>query len=418
VEGPLELHQRAEKEEALENYGAAESLYREAATALFEMRPEDEASYATILNNLAVVQRKMGKHEEALTNLAMALRLRRRVLAPNDPLIPETLGATAVVLQETKRYAEAEPILVERLALMGGASVAPSAGVAQALHDVAEVSERLGKHSVAESHYKAALGMDRVAPDSDPGKVGRDLNNLAFLYRKMGRADDAATLFQESFRTLSEKYGESDDVTLKALENLGDLRSALKQFPQAASCYHRIVDIRRRALGTDDPKTIASLEDLANWYREHGQTEQAEPLFREAVQSKKRNAGGAYPALGADLGTLASICKGLRRYQEAERLYEEAIEVVRSTQGERTGAYAASLNNLATLKFAMGDVASAEPLTAQAAEVMRVVYGEYHPNRLQLLLNLQMLYSRLDKVAEAVVLDETINRIRERQTRK
>ena len=86
-------------------------------------KPDDNLSYANPLMELGLILDAMGRLPEAESHLRKALEIRRRLVPPGNQLIGITEGALGECLTLEKRYAEAEPMLLDSLRIMQATTV-------------------------------------------------------------------------------------------------------------------------------------------------------------------------------------------------------------------------------------------------------------------------------------------------------
>lgn len=97
------------------DYPGAESASREALAVYRRAlpRPQDALNFSTPLTELGMILNKMGRSREAETSVRDALEIRTRLVAPGHRLIASSKAALGESLRLQKRYAEAEPLLIE-----------------------------------------------------------------------------------------------------------------------------------------------------------------------------------------------------------------------------------------------------------------------------------------------------------------
>lgn len=98
----------------------AAALFRRAArrhhqALLLDRRRGDRRKIATRLNNLGTLRQAQGRRGAAIRLGRMVLRIRREVLAPDDPLLAHSLHNLAARLLQTPDWREAEPLLDQAL---------------------------------------------------------------------------------------------------------------------------------------------------------------------------------------------------------------------------------------------------------------------------------------------------------------
>jgi tetratricopeptide (TPR) repeat protein len=99
--------------------------------------------------------------------------------------------------------------------------------------------------------------------------------------------------------------------------------------------------------------------------------------------------------------TIGEAYRVLGDYAAARPHVERAVEVGRRVLGEEHPDTVQSMNTLAVLYQHQGQLADAEPLFVKALEVRRRLLGEEHPDTLIFLNNLAMLYKAQGQFAKA-----------------
>ena len=92
-----------------------------------------------------------------------------------------------------------------------------------------------GKYAQAEPLYQRALKIDEKALGPDHPSVGRDLNNLAELYRSQGQYSQAEPLYQRALKIDEQALGPDHPYVANDLNNLSVMQAALDQWPDASS---------------------------------------------------------------------------------------------------------------------------------------------------------------------------------------
>ncbi|MCA9393655.1 MAG: tetratricopeptide repeat protein [Candidatus Omnitrophica bacterium] len=88
----------------------AEPLTQEVLRTVEDIRGSDHPDTANALNNLAVVEKKLGKYREAGDHYERALRIQEEQLGPTHPGTMTTRRNLGLLYEETGRYERAEKI--------------------------------------------------------------------------------------------------------------------------------------------------------------------------------------------------------------------------------------------------------------------------------------------------------------------
>jgi tetratricopeptide (TPR) repeat protein len=289
------------------------------------------------------------------------------LIAQERLVFPETgslLNRTGWYLQERTRYHEAEPLILQGLAIRQQCWETVHHDIANSLSTLGYLYEAQGRLTEAESPWRQALEIDEQALGPEHPEVATDLNNLAGLYQDQGK------------------------------------------YEQAEPLYLRALSIREQQLGPEHPNTAASLNNLAELYRAQGKYEQAEPLYLRALSIDEKALGSEHPSLAADLNNLAELYRAQGKYEQAEPLYLRALAIREQQLGPLHPDTAQSLNNLAALYFNQGKYEQAEPLVKQALVIYEQQLGAPHPTTQLIRTNYADLLRTMGRNAEAAALDQ------------
>jgi tetratricopeptide (TPR) repeat protein len=213
--------------------------------------------------------------------------------APDNGSLATNLSYLAELYESQGRYSEAEPLLVQALALRQRLLGAEHPDVASSLNNLAYLYESQGRYSEAEPLYVQALELSQRLLGAEHPDVASSLNNLAYLYRSQGR------------------YSEAEPLYVQALE------------------------LRQRQLGAEHPDVAQSLNNLAGLYRSQGRYSEAEPLLVQALELRQRLLGAEHPHVASSLNNLAYLYDSQGRYSEAEPLYVQALEICERQLGSQ-----------------------------------------------------------------------------------
>lgn len=261
------FHQEGRLDEAL-------AAYREAAPAL---EPSDPESAGTAHNNACAILNDRGDFRAALVECSAAVRLRR--LRKDDP-IP----------------------------------------LARALNNLGRSLQSLGKTTEAETHFRAALALNRQAGDAEG--EGINLSNLGVAATESGRYGRALAAYREAAAVAARHAKEpwSADQLRIARINEGVVLEKLGAFEEALALYADLLGPKGSASGDLDPGLRASIAVNAGvLYRNLGDPRRAIAAFEEAAvlyaQAGDR-AGASNVAL--NLGLARYLNLGDRRGAEAD----------------------------------------------------------------------------------------------------
>ena len=153
--------------------------------------------WQTSLNNLALLYQSQGRYAEAESLYQEALALRKKLLGEDHPDVATTLNNLALLYESQGRYAEAEPLYQEALALIKKLLGENHLYLATTINNLAVLYESQGRYAEAESLYQEALALIKKLLGENHPRVADGLNNLALLYWAQGYPTSALKLLIE-----------------------------------------------------------------------------------------------------------------------------------------------------------------------------------------------------------------------------
>lgn len=234
------------------------------------------------------------------------------------------------------------------------------------------------------------------------------LNNLAGMYKSVGRYGKALPLFLKFMEVRSKVFGENHPGFAVALNNLAGLYKAMGRYTEALPLYQKCMEIEIIALGEEHANLAVTQNNLAGLYKLMGQYGEALPLFLKSKEILKKTFGEEHPDFATVLNNLAGLYEVMGRYDEVLPLFIRCREIRGKVLGEDHPHYATILDNLAGFYEAMGLYDKALPLYIESEEIRSRVYakelGEEHPDYATSLSSLAGLYDEMGWYEEALPL--------------
>jgi tetratricopeptide (TPR) repeat protein len=190
-----------------------------------------------------------------------------------------------------------------------------------------------GRYAEAEPLYREALAIRREALPQGHPDIAQSLNNLAELYRVTGRYGEAEPLYREALDIYREALGDAHPNVATSLNNLAALLESTGRYGEAEPLYREALAIRQKALPSGHPSIAGSLNNLALLLESTGRYGEAEPLYREALAIVREALGDAHPHVAMSLNNLAALLRSTGRYAEALPLLVEALEIMVAVLG-------------------------------------------------------------------------------------
>jgi tetratricopeptide (TPR) repeat protein len=282
------------------------------------------------------------------------------------------LNEAGYYLDSRARYAEAEPLYVNALAIRVQQLGGNHPSTANSFNNLAGLYQAQGKYSEAESLLSRALSIREQQLGDHHPSTATSLNDLAHLYWDQRKYSEAEPLYRQALAIYEEQLGKDHPSTATSLNNLASLYQAQGKFAEAERLYIRALGIRKHKLGADHPDTAQSLNNLAGLYQGQEKFAEAEQLYRQALAIDEKQLGKDHPSTATSLNNLASLYQAQGKFAEAESLYVRVLAIHEQQLGGDHPDTVQSFNNLADLYQAQGKHTEAEQLYVRALSVCNI----------------------------------------------
>jgi tetratricopeptide (TPR) repeat protein len=233
-----------------------------ACTGLIDHWSFEFREAARLLNQAAFYLYERAPSNQAEPLYQHSLRIYKKVLGLDHPLIATVLNNLAQLYLDQGKYAKTEPLYKQALAIFERALGPSHPSVATALNNLAMLYRQQGKYVEAEPLYKQSLAIDEKTYGTDHPEVATDLNNLAALYRYQGKYAEAEPLFGRALAICEKALGPDHPDVPRSLNNLAVLYHDQGKYAEALPLYQRALAIHENALGPEHPRTVETRSNL------------------------------------------------------------------------------------------------------------------------------------------------------------
>lgn len=228
-------------------------------------------------------------------------------------------------------------------------------------------------------------------------------NEIGTIHYNLGAVDQAAAQFERALQLWEAQLGPNHVDTLKAVNNLGQVRARQRRGPEAEALYRRALVGRRMALGDDNSYTLVTMNNLAELFRGTGRLEEAEALLRQTLELQLRVHGEAHKNTITTLGNLGSLVAQRGRNDEALELHRRAHAASITTLGADHIMTAMTGMRLGAALQQVGRLAEAAPLLEAVANSAERALGAASSEAINARRGLAQVFKEQGKSAEAAV---------------
>lgn len=287
---------------------------------------KEHRSIANTLNYLGVCLKEEGQPAEALPLLQEALKLNEQHYGLNHENTLNTYSNLGIVYVDLYQFETAIQLLEKALSISQQLSVEKTTQRADMLNNLSlaydKFADTLARPDTIQSavEYKVkAMNALQEALDiyqekgADDLVIGRTLNNLGELWRKVGQPQKAKQNLEEALKFLIKGFkGKNDPLLATCYNNLGLAFTALGRPKQAIEYLTNAMQIDQAHYGSNHPKIAIRLDNLGQaWFKlgdVKGALEYHEKAFAIFIQLFPKN----HPSVLICSGNIEKAQKALK----------------------------------------------------------------------------------------------------------
>ena len=265
---------------------------------------------AEVRSTIGNTYESLGLYEKAEPELARALEMRRRQLAPDDPEVAESLHDLGRVRWQAGDLEGGQKLIEEALAIYRKEPEKNGKTIATCLNDLGVVRQSRGDLAQAEGMFREALELRRKLQGPESRETAETLSNVAWTRYFQGDVAGAEPLFVEALDVNRKLLGPLSPLVLTFELNLAAVSQRLGKSEEAGKLYEDALQGMRQVLGPEHSTTLRAMMSYAEFDLEQGRTDTAEPLLSEALATSERTLGRDHELtirLVADTGWLARL---------------------------------------------------------------------------------------------------------------
>lgn len=267
--------------------------------------PASLSSFSNLLDNHAANLLSQGRLEEALSAATSALTGLREAVeddAAEAPSLFTGLHVLADVQRELGDAAGSEASYGEALEIAGKAAI-PANLVARVRTQLATLLDFSQREAEAIPLYEQAISEYEALTPPDEETAAQLRNNLAMIYKGLGKFALAEQHYLRSLETLEAKRGRETEEVASVYNNLGSLYYTAGFPDQAKEMFTEALEIRIKLLGADHPDVAQSHCNLATANHELGDNAASILNFEKSLrilEQHLQNESISYEAVSLD----------------------------------------------------------------------------------------------------------------------
>ena len=277
----------------------------------------------------------------------------------------------------------------------------------KAMNEIAMVHEALGNYLEAEPLLIQILEQRTRELGSDHNEVIDSQIDLATVFRRIGKLEQAEDRCTETLSLLSDQNKTQEDpLMLKCKTELSKIYLDREKIAQAESLIRNVFELSRLHLGENHVFTLRRGQVLVEALRMSNKLDDAELLSKDVVSKITSILGETHPDTLGAMDSLAEIVAGRKDFERALELYLRIQMAKQEALGEMHPETLTTLKAISRIYRSQEKLEEAEKVQSAVKQRLEKKYGLEHPETLRAMNELADLYLALDKQEDAFELSE------------
>ena len=250
----------------------------------------------------------------------------------------------------------------------GNLNVSENFNSCRSLRSMARIYMACGDYAKAQPLAEQALIMAKDTNASN-AELCSSLIDLAYLYKDIGRLEDAESLCSLGLRLQEKVYYKDHPYIAYTLRILSDIYQGQGRYTEAQLTLDRAMDVMLKSHPADEPVMAPFLVDKAKLLAAQNDLAESEIYYQKALNLINNSYGPDHLYTATVLGNVASLYVQEGRYSEAESLIIRTLAIQEKVYGPNHRFLAPTLATMAKIRRANGNNISAEKLEQRISDV-------------------------------------------------
>jgi tetratricopeptide (TPR) repeat protein len=238
-----------------------------------------------------------------------------------------------VYIQERK-FAAAKPLLEQARAMLTGNGQAPAAAVAGVLDDLGVVAKSEQAWDKAESFYNEANQI--IKTEEVPKALASSvLFHLGELAEAKNNSEAADQYFTACLATARESYSKSNPPAVEQFDDIANIYMRHGRNDEAEQLHESTMKLRQEFFGEESIEATWGFQGLASFYNARKKYDKAVTAAESALRLAEKNTGLESEVTRVVLGTVADVYKNAGNMAKAMDARTHALEILSKTEHSR-----------------------------------------------------------------------------------
>ncbi len=327
-----------------DEYDEAVSLYREALALHESYSDEPTWELADAYNNFGLLIYYLAQYGEAEMYLKKAIKTHRAAAEVRDDSVDRDQYVTSVgismhnlslIQRVMGKYQEAEAIVKEsldiRAAELGGED---SNSWAISLQQLGRIQNDLGRFQEALTVLDKAIDKHRVHYEEDNSRMGTLWSRIANSHHALGNYDLAEKFYLKAIKIFSDIRGMDSSLVVYTETQYGSLLRQNGQLLQAEKALRHSLKVNQEMYIASHPNTALTATELAAVLAESGQLSEASKLIESAIMGYEKHFDETHPELAWARLIKSKILRHSNQLKAANHLFDQVFVIINKNQSQ------------------------------------------------------------------------------------
>ena len=241
---------------------------------------DDSAATARVRYRLGNALRQNSELDEAEALIRQSIAWLQRN-GPGEIDLAQAYNALGIVQRNLGRLEDAERSLRESIRLRIERDGESSLQLGASYHNLARTLRSMGRHEEARSFALQSLDNQRRNGGA-PARIGLTLSLLADTERSLGMLDEAEASAREGLALSIEVYGETNHLVTRRMDDLAKVLYNKGEYGQVRDLFEQAMDIHRTGGTVDEIAGARTMMSYGRFLLLIGEVQQARPLVERA----------------------------------------------------------------------------------------------------------------------------------------
>ncbi|MHC5110080.1 MAG: tetratricopeptide repeat protein [Planctomycetota bacterium] len=322
----------------------------------------------------------LGLYDTALPHMEMALQIARTHNGEESLEAALSMNQLGMLFRKLGRHEEAGELHAEALAIDEAYYGVDALETTLSMNSLAQILYDLGRFEEGRPLFRRAYEIrSQHLEETDDTLIG-SLSNLARTSYQQGNYQEAEEFIAEALRLTEITHDKGDVLYLGLLNNLAHTKLVRGKFAEAEQMLREVAEGYRKLHEGDHPDTARALNNLAETQRRQARYEDAMTTQSEALAMRRTTLGDDHPQVAVSLNNLGLTLSSMKSFEEALNAHEEALAIRRSAFPDDHPNVATTLNNMGHVMYKNEDYTDAVEHFEEALRIRETSFGKDHPN--------------------------------------